>query len=114
MEKNGVKYLIEAAILPLELSAINYALESKLIYAPGKACNAGGVSCSQFEMAQNASGVHWTEEQVDQQLHQVMRFIHDQCYNTALEYDQKDNYLLGANIAGFKRVADAMLDQGMV
>ncbi len=114
LEKNGCKYLVEAANLPLELSAINYVLESKMIYAPGKAANAGGVSCSQFEMAQNASGVRWTEQEVDQKLHQVMAFIHNQCYETALEYGQENNYALGANISGFKRVADAMLDQGMV
>ncbi len=114
MEKNGVQFVIEGANLPLELSAINYIQETKMIYAPGKAANAGGVSCSQFEMAQNSSGVHWTEAEVDKQLHHVMSFIHSQCYDTAIEYDQKDNYLLGGNIAGFKRVADAMLDQGMV
>lgn len=114
LEKNGCKYLIEAANLPLELDAINYILQSDMIYAPGKAANAGGVSCSQFEMAQNASGTRWTEAEVDKQLHQTMSFIHAQCYDTAAEFGQKNNYAMGANIAGFKRVADAMIDQGMV
>jgi glutamate dehydrogenase (NADP+) len=85
-----------------------------MIYAPGKAANAGGVSCSQFEMAQNASGTRWSENTVDEALKGTMAFIHEQCYETAIEYGQKNNYAMGANIAGFKRVADAMLDQGMV
>ena len=114
MIKNGVQYLVEGANLPLGLEAQNVIVESKIKYAPGKAANAGGVSTSLFEMAQNASLMKWTSTTVDKRLREVMVNIHEQCHQTAEEYGQPDNYLLGANIAGFKRVADAMIDQGMM
>jgi glutamate dehydrogenase (NADP+) len=112
--KNGTKYLLEGANQPLSDEAVEIIQKSDIIYAPGKASNAGGVACSHFEMAQNASLVKWDKKKVDTRLKQVMKLIHKQCYREAKEFGQTGNYLVGANIVGFKRVADAMIDQGMV
>jgi glutamate dehydrogenase (NADP+) len=111
--KNNVKCLVEGANLPVTLDGMEFLENADILYAPAKACNAGGVACSCFEMAQNANFMNWTEEEVDQRLHQVMKHIHDQCYETASEFNKKGNYVFGANVAGFRRVADAMLDQGL-
>lgn len=111
--KNNVKCVVEGANLPVTLDGMDFLENSDILYAPAKACNAGGVACSCFEMAQNANFMNWPEEEVDARLHQVMKHIHDQCYETAEEFNKKGNYVFGANVAGFRRVADAILDQGM-
>ncbi len=110
--KNNVKCLVEGANLPVTLEGMEFLEESDILYAPAKACNAGGVACSCFEMAQNATFMNWTENEVDKRIRQVMKHIHDQCYETAEEFNKKGNYVFGANVAGFRRVADAILDQG--
>jgi glutamate dehydrogenase (NADP+) len=84
------------------------------MYAPGKASNAGGVACSGLEMTQNSIRLSWTAEEVDKKLHDIMINIHDTCLKTAEKYGQKGNYMVGANIAGFEKVAKAMIDQGLV
>ncbi len=111
--KNNVNCLVEGANLPVSLDGMAFLENADILYAPAKASNAGGVACSCFEMAQNATFMNWTENEVDTKLHQVMKHIHDQCYDAAQEFDKKDNYVFGANVAGFRRVADAILDQGM-
>jgi len=111
--KNGVKCIIEGANLPLTCEAVTMLEATDVLYAPGKASNAGGVACSGFEMAQNSALLSWGNDEVDNKLKNIMKHIHDLCYDTALEYGDKGNYLMGANIAGFKRVADAMIDQGL-
>lgn len=84
------------------------------MYSPGKASNAGGVAVSGLEMTQNSMRIYWTREEVDQYLRRIMNSIHQSCLAAAEEYGLKGNYMAGANIAGFKKVADAMLDQGLV
>ncbi len=111
--KNNVKCLVEGANLPVTSEGMDYLENADIFYAPAKACNAGGVACSCFEMAQNANFINWTAEEVDDRLHKVMKHIHDQCYETSCEYGKKGNYVFGANVTGFQRVADAMLDQGL-
>ena len=88
--------------------------KSKILYGPGKAANAGGVATSGLEMSQNALRLSWTREEVDQRLHNIMINIHENCRKTAEEYGHAGNYVIGANIAGFLKVANAMLDQGLV
>ncbi len=87
-------------------------LESKILYSPGKASNAAGVACSGLEMAQNSTKMKWTREEVDQRLRQIMTDIHINCLQAAERYGVGGNYFAGANIAGFIKVANAMLDQG--
>ncbi len=111
--KNGVKYLVEGANQPLTNKAVSLVEDTDLIYAPGKATNAGGVACSCFEMSQNASFHRWSNDKVDEELKAVMTHIHSQCYNDAQELGYEGNYLMGANVAGFRRVAEAMIDQGI-
>ena len=111
--KNNVKCLVEGANLPVTLEGMEFLENSDILYAPAKACNAGGVACSCFEMAQNATFMNWTENEVDKRIRQVMKHIHDQCYETAEEFNKNSNYVFGANVAGFRRVADAILDQGI-
>ena len=84
------------------------------MYAPGKASNAGGVATSGLEMSQNSMRLAWTREEVDARLHNIMIAIHSQCWTRAEEFGFKGNYVMGANIAGFLKVANAMLDQGLV
>ena len=91
-----------------------YWLQAKLLFATGKAANAGGVATSGLEMSQNSMRLSWTREEVDERLHGIMCSIHEACTSTADEYGQPGNYVLGANIAGFIKVADSMLDQGVV
>lgn len=113
LAKNGCIAIGEGANLPLTLEAIKAALELGLLLSPGKASNAGGVACSGLEMAQNSMRLSWPAEEVDARLHQIMKTIHQNCYQAALENGQKHNYVLGANLVGFKKVADAMIDQGI-
>jgi glutamate dehydrogenase (NADP+) len=111
---NGCILVAEGANMPSTPEAIEQYLAKRILYGPGKAANAGGVATSGLEMSQNAMRISWTREEVDQRLHDIMIAIHKQCYEAAQEYGQPDNLVMGANIAGFVKVADAMLDQGLV
>lgn len=112
--KNGCFLVSEGANMPSEPEAIDLYLESKILYGPGKAANAGGVAVSGLEMAQDSQFVAWTREEVDRRLQTIMKTIHNNCKTTADEYGVAGNYVAGANIAGFVKVADSMLDQGVV
>jgi glutamate dehydrogenase (NADP+) len=111
---NGCVCVSEGANMPSTPEAVNLFVEKKICYGPGKAANAGGVATSQLEMAQNASMVNWTFEEVDAKLSQIMKNIFDTASTTAAEFGEPTNLVLGANIAGFKKVADAMIEQGLV
>jgi len=112
--KNGCFVVSEGANMPTEPEGIDVFQENNVLYGPGKAANAGGVACSGLEMAQNAQFINWTSEEVDGRLHQIMKAIHKNAHDTAADYGQEGNYVAGANIAGFVKVADAMIDQGLV
>ncbi|HOL95097.1 MAG TPA: NADP-specific glutamate dehydrogenase [bacterium] len=112
--KNGCFVVSEGANMPSEPEAVDIFLEHKILYGPGKAANAGGVATSGLEMAQNSQFMSWPREQVDQHLHRIMVNIHENVRRTAEEYGYPGNYVVGANIAGFVKVADAMIDQGLV
>jgi glutamate dehydrogenase (NADP+) len=112
--KNGVYLVCEGANMPTTIEGINKFLEAKILFGPGKAANAGGVAISGLEMAQNSMRISWTREEVDNRLYNIMKTIHDVCYRTAEKYGTPGNYVNGANIAGFLKVANAMLDQGLV
>ena len=111
---NGVKLISEGANMPSTPEAIDIFLENKLLYAPGKASNAGGVAVSGLEMAQNSMRLSWPREEVDSRLKNIMKSIHQSCLDAATEYGVPGNYMAGANIAGFIKVVNAMLDQGLV
>ena len=100
--------------MPTTPDAVKLFLAKKILYGPGKAANAGGVATSGLEMSQNAMRLSWTREEVDKRLNDIMVSIHRACCETAKEYGQPGNLVMGANIAGFKKVADAMLSQGLV
>lgn len=110
--ENGVICVSEGANMPSTPEAIDKFMEAKLAFGPGKAANAGGVATSQMEMQQNACLTQWSLEMVDERLRQIMAGIHRRASETAAEFGQPHNLILGANIAGFRRVADAMIDQG--
>ena len=112
--KNGVKLVAEGANMPTTPDAIDVLRENGVNYAPGKASNAGGVATSGLEMVQNYGGIYWTFEQVDQKLKDIMKDIHDNCLKTAAKYGKDGDYMAGANIAGFIKVADAMLAEGIL
>ncbi len=112
--KNGVKLVCEGANMPTTLEGIDVFLDSRLLYGPGKAANAGGVSVSGLEMTQNSMRLSWTRPEVDERLRIIMQSIHGTCLETAAQYGAPGNYVVGANIAGFVKVAEAMLDQGVV
>ena len=112
--KNGCSAVSEGANMPSTPDAVKVLLSNDVLYGLGKAANAGGVATSGLEMSQNSLRLSWTREEVDQRLHGIMRSIHRVCRETAEEYDTPGNYVNGANIAGFLKVADAMLDQGVV
>ncbi|MBC2733828.1 MAG: NADP-specific glutamate dehydrogenase [Desulfobacteraceae bacterium] len=112
--KNGVKLVCEGANMPSTPEAIDVFLDNKLLYAPGKASNAGGVAVSGLEMAQNSMRLSWPREEVDDRLKIIMKSIHSTCLDAAAEYGHPGNYMMGANIAGFVKVVNAMLDQGVV
>lgn len=112
--KNGCMLISEGANMPSEPEAVDAYIEAGILYGPGKAANAGGVATSGLEMSQNAMRISWPREEVDRRLHEIMIAIHENCYQTAEEYGHAGNYVIGANIAGFTKVADAMLDQGVV
>ncbi|MCS4536258.1 NADP-specific glutamate dehydrogenase [Corynebacterium sp. HS2168-gen11] len=111
---NGCKFVVEGANMPSTADAIEVYRETGVHFAPGKAANAGGVATSALEMQQNASRESWTFEYTDERLHNIMRTIFRTCEKTAREYGYEGDYVIGANIAGFKKVADAMLAQGIV
>ena len=111
---NGCKYLVEGANMPTTLEATNYAMENGLVFMPGKAANAGGVATSALEMSQNSARLSWTAEEVDAKLHQIMKDIFAKVDDAAKRYDMEGNYVVGANIAGFEKVVDAMKAQGIV
>jgi glutamate dehydrogenase (NADP+) len=112
--KNGVKVVSEGANMPSTLDATRLFLEAKVLYGPAKAANAGGVATSGLEMAQNSARLSWTRQEVDDRLHKIMIAIHKTCYETAETYGTPGNLVNGANIGGFLKVANAMLDQGLV
>ncbi len=111
---NGCQVVSEGANMPSTPEAIEIFQESKLLYGPGKAANAGGVATSALEMQQNAARARWTFDEAENALTRIMADIHDDCVATAEEYGQPGNYVLGANIAGFTRVANAMLEHGVI
>jgi glutamate dehydrogenase (NADP+) len=111
---NGCFVVGEGANMPSTPEAVEVFLANKILYAPGKAANAGGVATSGLEMSQNSMRLSWSREEVDGRLQGIMKSIHDNARAAATEYGQPDNYVMGANIAGFKKVADTMIDQGLV
>ncbi|MCQ2193161.1 MAG: NADP-specific glutamate dehydrogenase [Paludibacteraceae bacterium] len=111
---NGVICVAEGANMPSEIGAVNAFLAAKILYAPGKASNAGGVATSGLEMSQNSERLSWTREEVDAKLQRIMKDIHDNCVKYGTGADGVVNYVKGANIAGFVKVANAMLAQGLV
>lgn len=112
--KNGVFCVAEGANMPTTIDGVNTFIDAKILYGPGKAANAGGVATSGLEMAQNSMRYSWTREEVDNRLHLIMKSIHKAAFETAERFGTPGNYVNGANIAGFLKVADAMLDQGLV
>lgn len=115
---NGCKLVAEGANMPSNIDAVNKFLAAKILYAPGKASNAGGVATSGLEMSQNSERLSWSSEEVDEKLHSIMVNIHANAYDTAVKFGEKEgnwvNYVAGANIAGFVKVANAMIAQGLV
>lgn len=112
--KNGVKLVAEGANMPSTLEATRAFQKAKVLFAPGKASNAGGVAVSGLEMSQNSERLSWSRDEVDAKLKNIMTNIHDNAYNTANEFGLKGDYVAGANIAGFVKVSRAMLAQGLV
>ena len=110
----GVSVVSEGANMPSTPEAIKLFIDSKILYAPGKASNAGGVAVSGLEMSQNSMRIGWPREEVDNRLKGIMKSIHKTCLDAAAEYGEPGNYLVGANIAGFVKVVNAMIDQGVV
>jgi len=111
--KNGCICVSEGANMPATLEATEYFLRHDVLFGPGKAANAGGVAVSGLEMTQDAIRLSWSGEEVDSRLHQIMTGIHHAARSAAAEFGRPDNYVLGANIAGFRKVADAMIDLGV-
>jgi len=111
---NGIKVVSEGANMPSVPEAVNLFIDKKILYAPGKASNAGGVAVSGLEMSQNSMRLGWSREEVDNRLKGIMKSIHKTCLDAGTEYGMPGNYVVGANIAGFLKVVNAMLDQGLV
>ncbi len=112
--KNGCQVVAEGANMPTTPGGVKVFIEGRLLYGPGKAANAGGVATSGLEMSQNSMRLSWSREEVDQRLHGIMVNIHKVCVETAKAYNCEGNYVVGANIGGFLKVANAMMDQGLV
>jgi glutamate dehydrogenase (NADP+) len=110
----GVYLISEGANMPTTPDGVQHIMDAGILYGPGKAANAGGVAVSGLEMSQNSMRLHWSREEVDQKLHGIMKSIHRQCLEVSEEFGTPGNYVNGANIAGFLKVADAMMDQGVV
>nr|MCR5333222.1 NADP-specific glutamate dehydrogenase [Bacilli bacterium] len=113
LKENGCYMLVEGANMPCDVEAIRYFNNNGVLFAPGKASNAGGVAVSGLEMSQNAMHLSWTFEEVDEKLKGIMKEIFRKCHETAVKFGQPNNIALGANIAGFEKVLDAMLAQGV-
>jgi glutamate dehydrogenase (NADP+) len=112
--RNGIYLVAEGANMPTNLDGVAQFVNAKILYGPGKAANAGGVAVSGLEMAQNSMRYSWLREEVDDRLRVIMRSIHKACMSTADRFGVAGNYVAGANIAGFLKVADSMMDQGLV
>lgn len=112
--KNGCKFVCEAANMPSTREACRVFSHAKTVFAPGKAANAGGVATSGLEMSQNSMRMQWLADEVDARLHEIMVKIHDSCLETSEEFGDSGNYVMGANISGFMKIATAMMDQGVV
>jgi glutamate dehydrogenase (NADP+) len=112
--KNGVTVVSEGANMPSSLDAVRIFLDAGILFGPGKAANAGGVATSGLEMSQNSMRMAWSREEVDKRLHQIMVRIHHTCFETAEQYGTPGNLVNGANIGGFLKVANSMIDQGLV
>ncbi|MBN1113813.1 MAG: NADP-specific glutamate dehydrogenase [Oligoflexia bacterium] len=111
--RNKCKYIVEGSNLPVALDAVKVLQKSKILYAPGKASNAGGVAVSGLEMSQNSMRLCWITGDIDKKLRSIMKNIHDTCLNVSHEYGRPHDYVFGANVSGFLKVADAMMDQGL-
>jgi len=111
---NGVQLVAEGANMPTTPDGVERFLDAKILYGPGKAANAGGVAVSGLEMTQDIEHLAWTREQVDDKLRHIMRSIHTNVSAAAAEYGRPGDYVLGANIAGFVKVADAMVDESTI
>ena len=111
---NGAMAVGEGANMPCTNEAVEYFIENKVLVAPGKAANAGGVATSALEMSQNSSRCSWSFEEVDKKLENIMVNIFKQCSESAKEYDFENNYVVGANIAAFKKISGAMIAQGII
>ena len=111
---NGCKYVAEGANMPTTREATDYLMANGVTFMPGKAANAGGVATSALEMCQNSTRLSWTAEEVDTKLHQIMVDIFHKVDDASKRYDMEGNYVAGANIAGFEKVVDAMIAQGIV
>ncbi len=111
---NGVKYYVEVANMPTTAEAVAYLKANGVVVAPSKAVNAGGVAVSGLEMSQNSMRYSWTSEEVDAKLQQIMKNIYKNSYEAAKKYGMEGDLIAGANIAGFEKVADAMMAQGVV
>ena len=114
LKANGCKYIVEGANMPTTLDATEYAMENGILFLPGKASNAGGVATSALEMSQNSMRLSWSAEEVDEKLQNIMKNIYSKISEAAERYDMKDNFVVGANIAAFEKVVDAMKAQGIV
>ena len=112
--KNGCFVVGEGANMPATIEATKVFLQNRVLFVPGKAANAGGVAVSALEMSQNSMRTSWTFEKVDRKLREIMTNIYNNISSVAKEVGQEDNFIVGANIAAFKKVADAMLKQGIV
>jgi len=112
--KNSIKLVCEGANMPSTIEAVDVFLDNGILYAPGKASNAGGVAVSGLEMAQNSMRLQWPRKEVEDRLKHTMQRIHQTCLDAAADYGKPGNYLVGANIAGFTKVVEAMLDQGLI
>ena len=111
---NGVKCVAEVSNMGCTAEAIDFFIEQKTPFAPGKAVNSGGVATSGLEMTQNAMHIYWSAEEVDERLHTIMKDVHEQCLTYGRQADGYINYVRGANIAGFMKVANAMIGQGII
>jgi len=111
---NGCKCVAEGANMPSTPEAVEVFLHNKILFGPGKAVNAGGVATSGLEMSQNSMKYNWSREEVDEKLHTIMRNIHASCVKYGKREDGYVDYVKGANIAGFLKVANAMMDQGVI
>ena len=112
--KNGVNLVAEGANMPSTPDAVDIFVDKRILYGPGKAANAGGVAVSGLEMSQNGMRLNWPREEVDNRLKGIMKSIHQSCIDASEEYGRQGNYVAGANIAGFVKIVNAMLDQGLV